>query len=265
MQILSNGIRINVKQQGKGSPALVFLHYYGGSSRTWDDVIAALPTSYHTVAPDHRGWGESDAPETGYGLKDFADDAIGVISALKLDTFVLIGHSMGGKIAQLLASRNPRGLIGLVLIAPAAPGPLHVSDEMLEQMLGAYRSRESVTWVIDNALTAKPLTARLREQIIEDSLKGAPQARDAWPLYTSREDIRSEVASISVPTVVIAGELDHVDTLEMHETLLLPHLPQATLRVVPETGHLSPLESPAEVAALIHEFVVSIDVEADAQ
>jgi 3-oxoadipate enol-lactonase len=261
MRIQSNGIQINVKETGSGSPALVFLHYYGGSSRTWDDVIAALPGTYRTVAPDHRGWGHSDAPATGYGLKDLADDAANVIATLGLKRFVLIGHSMGGKIAQLLASRNPSGLIGLVLVAPAAPGPLEVTDAMLEQMLGAYKTRESVGFAIDNALAAKPLSARHREQVIEDSLRGSPQARDAWPLYACREDIRAEVASISVPTVVIAGEFDRVDSLDMHKTLLLPHFPHATLHVVPSTGHLLPLESAEEVAALIHEFVLSLSIE----
>src|SRR6201999_187055 len=78
MKIASNGIRIHVDEQGSGDFALVFLHYYGGSSRTWRKVIAALPKSYRTLAMDHRGWGESDAPAGGYGLADLADDAQGL-------------------------------------------------------------------------------------------------------------------------------------------------------------------------------------------
>jgi len=57
MKISSNGVQIHVDDQGKGTP-IVFLHYWGGSSRTWDDVIAALEGNYRTIAPDLRGWGD---------------------------------------------------------------------------------------------------------------------------------------------------------------------------------------------------------------
>src|ERR1700739_5138421 len=97
MKIASNGIRIHVEEQGSGDLALVFLHYWGGSSRTWGKVIAALPKSYRTFAMDHRGWGESDAPASGYGLADLAHDAQGVVEALGLNWYLLVGPSVGGQ------------------------------------------------------------------------------------------------------------------------------------------------------------------------
>ena len=109
MRVATNGIGINVEEQGGGDLALVFLHYWGGSCRTWRHVTTALAASYHTIAVDHRGWGESDAPEAGYALGDLADDAEGVIRALDLRRYIVVGHSMGGKVAQSLASRRPGG------------------------------------------------------------------------------------------------------------------------------------------------------------
>jgi pimeloyl-ACP methyl ester carboxylesterase len=97
-----------------------------------------------------------------------------------------------------------------------------------------------------------------REQVIRDSLRGAPQACVAWPGYTSREDISDEVAKITVPAVVIAGELDKVDPLAVLQAEVLSRIPQATLRVLPGTGHLSPLESPRELAEVIATFVASL-------
>jgi pimeloyl-ACP methyl ester carboxylesterase len=258
MKIASNGIHLHVADQGNGTPAIVFLHYWGGSSRTWNNVIAALPKAYRTVAPDHRGWGDSDAPASGYALADFADDAQGVIDSLRLDQFVLVGHSMGGKIAQLLASRRPKGLTGLVMVAPSPPVPLVLPAEVRAQMESAYTSRASVEAAIDHMLTAKPLSAAHREQVIEDSLRGAPQAKAAWPLYASLEDITREVAAIDVPAIVIAGELDRVDSVETLRSQLLPHIPHARMQVVPGSGHLSPLEAPVEVAGFIQEFVESL-------
>ncbi len=258
MKVTSNGIQLYVKDQGSGTPALVFLHYWGGSSRTWDDVVAALPAEYRTVVPDQRGWGDSDAPASGYALADFADDAQGLIAALEIQQYVLVGHSMGGKIAQSLASRRPRGLIGLALVAPSPPVPLALPPEVREAMLGAYDSRESVGMAIDQMLSAKTLSAKHREQVIGDSLGGARQAKMAWPTSTSLEDITGVVGSIDVPVIVIAGELDRIDSVATLEAELLTRIPHATLRVVPGTGHLSPLESPVDVASMIHEFVVTL-------
>ncbi|WP_144141283.1 alpha/beta fold hydrolase [Paraburkholderia sp. BCC1884] len=257
MKIDSNGVHIHVRELGFDSaetPALVFLHYWGGSSRTWDDVIAALPNVYRTIAPDHRGWGDSDQPASGYALADLADDARRVIDALAPRRFVLIGHSMGGKVAQLLASRRPQGLAGLVLVAPSPPVPLSLPPEALAAMEGAYTSRASVEATLDGMLSARPLSPARRQQVIDDSLRGAAAAKTAWPRATSQEDISREVASIEVPTLVIAGELDRVDSVATLEAELLPRVPQAVMHVLPGTGHLSPLESPDEIATLIHAF-----------
>jgi 3-oxoadipate enol-lactonase len=259
MKIDSNGVHIHVRELGFGdadTPALVFLHYWGGSSRTWGDVIAALPNRYRSVAPDHRGWGDSDQPARHYALADLADDAQRVIDALALRRFVLIGHSMGGKVAQLLAARRPQGLVGLVLVAPSPPVPLKLPPEALAAMEDAYVSQASVEASIDSGmLCAKRLSPAHRQQVIEDSLRGGPEARAAWPRHASQEDISREVGSIEVPTTVIAGELDRVDTVATLRDELLPRIPHAQLQVLPGTGHLSPLESPDLVAALIHNFI----------
>mgnify|MGYP001546192359 CR=1 FL=1 len=261
MKIETNGTRIHVTQQGNGSLALVFLHYYGGSSRTWDLVAHRLSDRYRIVATDHRGWGESDAPVDGYRIADLADDAEGVINALGLVRYVLVGHSMGGKVAQLIASRRPRGLEGLVLIAPSPPSPTILSEEQRATLAGAYRSRESVEFVIDHVLTAKPLDARCREQVVEDSLKGAAQAKAAWPEIAMREDITAAVGAIAVPTVVISGELDQVDRIDTLQAELLPRIPHAAMHILRGVGHLSPLEAPAEIAQIMERFLEVVDAQ----
>lgn len=261
MHIHTRDTRIHVKEQGEGKLALVFLHYWGGSSRTWDGVINELSISsqYRTIATDHRGWGDSDAPEHGYSIADLANDAQDVIEALNLPHYVLIGHSMGGKTAQLLASRRPAGLKGVVLVAPSPPSPMVLPDEQRAAMAAAYDSRESINWVLDNILTATPLPPAYREQVIVDSLRGAPQAKAAWPNAAMLEDITSNVQSIDVPVIVIAGELDKVDRVETLRKELLPRIAGSRLHVLPGTGHLSPLEAPAAVAAVIRQFVGELE------
>jgi pimeloyl-ACP methyl ester carboxylesterase len=258
MKVASNGLTISVEEKGKGDLSLVFLHYWGGSSRTWKHVTAKLASHFHTIAIDQRGWGESDAPAAGYALADLAADAEGVIQALNLKRYVLVGHSMGGKVAQLMASRRPAGLAGLVLVAPSPPSPMSMPPEAREMMAGSYASRGAVEGAIDNVLTAKPLSAEDREQVIKDSLRGAPAAKIAWLRATSLEDITAQVRSIDVPTAVISGELDKVDTVGTLKRELVARIPHAVLHVVPGTGHLSMLESPDALVPLIERFCVSL-------
>lgn len=258
MSTLSNTVKLHVEDLGTGAPALVFLHYWGGSSRTWRHVTQALAPAFRTFAIDQRGWGQSEAPPSGYALADLAADAEGVIEGLNLRDYVLVGHSMGGKVAQLMASRRPQGLAGLVLVAPSPPQPMRMPAEAREVMAQAYSSREAVEATIDNVLTAKPLAAADREQVIEDSLRGAPQAKAAWPRATSLEDISDKVATITAPTLVVAGELDRVDSVDLLKAELLTRVPHAVLQVLPGTGHLSMLETPGTLARIIANFANSL-------
>jgi pimeloyl-ACP methyl ester carboxylesterase len=195
-------------------------------------------------------------------LADLAADAEGVISELNLQRYVLIGHSMGGKVAQLMASSEPVELAGLILVAPSPPSPMVMPARAREIMAGAYASRETVEAAIDTMLTAKPLSVEDREQVIEDSLRGAPQAKVAWPKFTSIEDIAAQVGDITVPTLVIAGELDRVDPPIRLRAELLTRIPQAVMHVLPGTGHLSMLESPDAVAGLIADFSRDLTISA---
>jgi pimeloyl-ACP methyl ester carboxylesterase len=255
MKIQSNGVKIHVREAGQGETALVFLHYWGGSSRTWHRVTDALSDQFRTIATDHRGWGESDAGNGNYDVNTLATDAQGVIDALGLKRYVLVGHSMGGKVAQLIASRRPEGLIGVVLVAPGAPSPSPWPLEQREQISHAYDSRESVVWSVENVLTAKTLSEQDLQQVVEDSLRGTPGAKTAWPMQTMMEDITGAVAHIRVPVLIVAGELDKVDLVEALKSEVLARIPGAIMQTLPGTGHLSPLESSALLAEAIAEFI----------
>jgi pimeloyl-ACP methyl ester carboxylesterase len=239
-------------------PALIFLHYWGGSHRTWTPVINRLSRHHGVVAYDQRGWGSSNRVPGPFSLDQLADDAQRIIQSCNLSSFVLVGHSMGGKTAQLLAARRPAGLTGVVLVAPAPPAPDGVTRAQQNALSHAYDSAETVGQAIDHALTRQGLPPELRAQVIEDSLRGSPEAREAWPCQGLVQDIGDAVTNIEVPVLVLAGEDDRVDppaTLAAH---LIPRIPTAELRVLPRTGHLSPLEVPEKVSAHIERFVTEV-------
>jgi len=253
VNIVSNGIRLHVADQGKGALAIVFLHGWGSSTRTWEHVIAALPPGYRTVAIDQRGWGSSDHPASGYSLAELADDTEGAIEALGLERYILVGHSMGGKTVQFLASHRPKGLAGLVLVAPAPPSPFNVPEE-LRVMIAGPNVREFVTMAVEKMLTHKPISREDVELLVADAIRGSVAARTAWGRQTSLEDITEAVGHINVPTLVISGEQDKIDPVENLKRELLPRIPGAVMQVVPEVGHLSLLEAPTEIARHLDTF-----------
>ncbi|XYH99522.1 alpha/beta fold hydrolase [Sorangium sp. So ce1128] len=112
--------------------------------------------------------------------------------------------------------------------------------------------------MLDHVLTARPLSSALRQQVIEDSLRGAPAAKAAWPHVASLEDISADVASIDAPALLIAGELDKVERLDVLRREVVPRIAGAGLRVLPGTGHLSPLEAPLALASALRGFVTEL-------
>ncbi|GAB0115668.1 alpha/beta fold hydrolase [Acidisoma sp. C75] len=258
MKIAANGITLHASDEGAGPLALVFLHYWGGTARSWQPVIAALPADLRKIALDARGWGGSDRPATGYDMATMADDVAAAIGALGLSRYVLIGHSMGGKVAQLLASRQPQGLAGLILVAPSPAQGKSLAPEEREAMAAAYAEPEAAGWTVDTILCARPLPPALRAEVIAGSLAGAAAAKHAWPQAGIGEDVSADLARIAVPVLVIGGEKDQVDQVEMLRARVLPVLPTARLSIVPDAGHLLPLEAPAELAAQIQGFVAGL-------
>jgi pimeloyl-ACP methyl ester carboxylesterase len=241
------GGRLPVWTQAGEPATLVFLHIWGGSHRTFAPVIARLSSGCAVVSYDHRGWGAARDLPGPYGISELADDALAVIAGLGVSPYVLVGHSMGGKVAQLAASRRPKGLAALALIAPAPPRPA-VDARAAEALTHAFDSRASVSDALQNMLTDRPLPPELRDQMIDDGLAGNREAQLAWPLGGMTMDITAATRAIEVPVQVLAGRQDRVDPPESLEANLLPFVPDSRMTILEGTGHLSPLEVPEQIA-----------------
>jgi pimeloyl-ACP methyl ester carboxylesterase len=150
------GGRLPVWTQAGEPATLVFLHIWGGSHRTFAPVIARVTSGCAVVSYDHRGWGAARDLPGPYGISELADDALAVIAGLGISRYVLVGHSMGGKVAQLAASRRPDGLAALALIAPAPPRPA-VDAKAAQALTHAFDSRATVGDALQNMLTERPL------------------------------------------------------------------------------------------------------------
>ncbi len=254
MKISSNGVQLHVADTEVGDTALVFLHHWGGSSQTWADVVARLKHRFRCVAIDARGAGQSDAPSEGYGTADHAADALSVIRSLGLTRYVLVGHSMGGKAAQVLAAGRPAGLLGVALIATSPPSPMAIEDTQRGQMKMAYADRGAVEWSLENVLLGSPVPDESRQQLIADALKLSTPAKAGWIDIGTREDFSGDIANIDVPVAIVAGELDRVDPVSVVKEHILPRYPAAQVNFLVGKGHLLPVEAPAEVAAIVGRF-----------
>jgi pimeloyl-ACP methyl ester carboxylesterase len=260
----AGGFPLQVDEAGNGLPVLVFLHYWGGSARTWSSVIERIAGTVRCVAYDQRGWGRSGGPAKGYAISDLATDLATVVSALDLDDYVLVGHSMGGKVAQAAAAEHPGGLRGLALVAPAPASPKTLPDEARAQMLSAYENRDSVIATLENVLSHKKLSDALRAQVVEDSLAGTTGAQRTWPTSAIAEDVSANVGTIDVPVLILAGEHDLVEPVEFLRETVARQIPGAEFRVIKGIGHLVPLEGPEELTTELRAFIEGIGPSASA-
>ena len=240
-------------------PTILFLHFWGGSSRTWSFVNPLVAAHYPTIALDFRGWGDSTGPDKpdGYWVSNLADDVERVISSLDINDVILVGISMGAKVAQLVAARGKVGanLRGLVLVSPAPATPLSLPSEMREQQLHAYDNAESAQFVATNVLTVPYHDRNLPGFVVEDMLRGNRWARQAWPAYGMGEDLSEGVGEISVPVLVLAAENDLVEPVERVRSEVVARIPGARMEIVQGSGHLSPLDKPEVVADNLLKFV----------
>ncbi|SMB85036.1 alpha/beta hydrolase fold [Hymenobacter roseosalivarius DSM 11622] len=237
------------------APTFVCLHYWAGSGREWAAVAAELAPEYTCLTPDLGGFGEAPAPASGYSVAAYAESVANYIAEQKLSNYILVGHSMGGKIALALAARQPAGLLGIVLLSPSPPSPEPMTDEERTASLHAYGNPEAAARTLAR-ITARPLSETMQAQVIEDNLRTTRAAWEAWLLHGSRENILALMPLLHVPAVVLAGDADAVMSPSLHGLETLPHLPPDTpLEIIGGAGHLLPLEAPREVAALLREFV----------
>ena len=208
----------------------VCLHYWAGSGRAWQALARRLAPEYAVLAPDLGGFGEAPAPAGGYSVAAYADEVAALLAARRLRRYVLVGHSMGGKIALALAARRPAGLLGVALLSPSPPTPEPMTEPDRQASLRAFGQRPAAEKTL-RTITAQPLPAATQRQIIGDNLRSTKAAWDAWLLHGSREDVSASLPGVRVPCTVLAGDQDAVLSPSVHGLETLPRLPASPSRV----------------------------------
>lgn len=256
--IATQGATLRVLDSGGGSDAraaLVFLHYWGGSAATWRKVIADLP-DVRCVALNQRGWGGSAVTDGRYDLGSMAKDVLAIIQHLGLRRVVLVGHSMGGKVARIVAKERLPQILGLVLVAPAPPTPMPVPEDIRRAMLDSYQSVAGVAQALAN-LTGPSFAAADRQGVTDDTLAGDPGAKREWTDRGMISDLGIGAGDIDIPVTLLLGALDKVENPDRLREIFGRALPQARFVEIAGTGHLSPLEAPEAIASACRDMLAA--------
>ena len=255
-----------VETQGNASdtrPALVLMHFLGGSGREWDEVVALLGPEYRTVRLDLPGFGGS-AGETGYTVEAMAD---AVVDAVKgLGSYVLVGHSMSGKVSLVLARRaatlQAKELRGLVLVAPSPPEPEPMADEKRSMMLGLLSERHEDDMARAKGYITKneerDIPAEIEQRASAEVLRMNRAAWVAWLQHGSKEDWSDRVGVLGLPAVLVAGEKDASLGPKQQRETTMKHLGNGRLVTVKGSSHLVPMERAEEMAGILREFVAGL-------
>ena len=241
-----------------GRPALVMSHSFSFAKREWIEVAGLVADQYRTVAIDMPGFGASH-DVTGYSMEEMSRQFAAVIAELELERIVLVGHSMSGKIMQILASRMgpalglPRPPEKLLLVTPTPLGKEVGGEEMKKVLLAAQKNRWDAEKFVATH-TGTPLPDAVKERAMQDYLQSDRRGYEAWLNEGVYEDWIDRASPVDVETLVVVAERDPTWGIETQRKLTLPHLPNARTVMV-DTGHSVPMEAPEQLAATIRDFV----------
>ncbi|WP_166458722.1 alpha/beta fold hydrolase [Verrucosispora sioxanthis] len=250
--------------EGGTGPAVLMLHGSGpGTTGTgaWAPTAEALGTSWHLVAPDQAGFGGTPVP-TGSrsGLRLWSEQAAGLMDALGIDRYAVVGHSMGGAVALALAAVRPQQVTRVVAVSTmGAPGaPLSAGlDAIWAAPATALGARDMLSRLVhdqalvtDSAVDARAAAMRAGATAYA-SLFPPPRARWVDELTLSTQAL----AAVRAPVLLVHGAEDRITPLETAARPLLGHLADVRLHVFGGCGHVPAIEQPHEFRDLLSGFL----------
>ncbi|MGB7417105.1 MAG: alpha/beta hydrolase [Thermosynechococcaceae cyanobacterium] len=242
-----------VIEWGNEGEVLVFLHYFGGAASSWQWVAQKLQSDHRCIALNLLGFGGTPVLYQ-LSIQNYADAVQVQLEQLGVESYSLIGHSMGGKIALQMAANRAPGLQRVILVAPSPATQEPMPPEEKERLLENHPSRESAMKTIESA-TKKRLTDEQVEVAIATHTVVDSSAWRWWLLEGMEHSIAKRMDQIQVPVTVIASQDDPVIPCNIIQRDVVDLIENAQLITTSGVGHLIPVEQPEFVADQIRSAV----------
>jgi pimeloyl-ACP methyl ester carboxylesterase len=266
--LISNCITLAYEITGAGKP-LVLVTGVGYGKWFWHKVIPGLARHFQVITFDNRGAGESDKPDGPYSVAMMAADTAGLLDVLNIKNAYVMGHSLGGYIAQELIVTRP-DLVGKLILAATNFGGMKVIPITPEAMdVLTNRQGDPVELVKRGiAIACAPGFADRHPEVVKELLdyrftKPVPPAQyaaqvaaGAGTMAYSDEVVEQRMKAIKVPTLILFGEHDKV-VPPGNADLMAQKIAGARVKIIPGAGHIFPIEDPAATIKEIEEFLNS--------
>ncbi|MBI1417922.1 MAG: alpha/beta fold hydrolase [Limimaricola sp.] len=248
-------VQLSYARQGAGPP-LVLVHGFLGGSAMWAAQRAAFSATHDVICPDLAGFGDSAALQAPETVEGHARLVLDLLDELRVESFDLLGHSMGGMVVQEMARLAPGRINTLILYGTGPQGVLPGRFETIAQSRARFvadgmertAARIAATWFREGEAAADyPLCLALGRKA---SLQAALASLTAWEGW----DGRAALAGIRARTLVLWGSHDRSYNWSQPE-MLWRNIPGADLAVVPEAAHNVHFERPDIFKALVGHFV----------
>ena len=244
-------VRLHYVQHGSGPEPLVFIHGYTSSLRNWECLVPLLPARYTATFFDLRGAGESDDTPEGHNPAVYAADIAAATRAIGVETFTLIGHSMGGGTAMQFAVDYPERLRKLVLVAPISSNGVQSFDPALRQLQRSIRHDREVRLKLAQAMAVRPTPDSVHLRRIDDELKWSVEALDEAFEGMVNLRISDRVAQLTMPTLMLVGDRDGLRPANLEDAARIPN---CALHVFSRVGHEVYGDVPEEFMAVLDDF-----------
>ena len=251
-----NGVELYFEEHGSGEPILIH-HGYTGSHDGWVPIAERLEDRYRCILMDARGAGDSERPADGYSIEQYAADVIALVTALGLERFTYVGHSMGGGIGWWLGLEHADRLDRLILVAPIPAEGSQTSEADIQQAR-ELREQGARDELIRRARARVARAEVVSDDEVERSVDRALSASDGH-FNDSRRAMRElrvgdRLGGLVTPTLMIAGAADHLVRANVENYLKLPN---AALHVFSRVGHGIYSEVPDALAEVIADFMAN--------